>query len=444
MHVATLHVSGVRGLYGNRSANLSFARPDGSYAGWTVLAGRNGSGKSTLLQAIGLVLAGPRATSFIPSLADWISVNENRARLDAELRVSDDDSYEPALFQPRVWMDFERPQATDDQEPYSMEPEFSGAGLDSYSRTDRLSGVRRSGRGWFYVGYGPFRHLGDSGTLRNRKASVSKLALQVSSLFDETVPLSEAVDWLIEQRLFEYEKRPGAGNLIHIMTTLLSDGLLPDGFRVSNVNSDGLWISHNDRAFPLREMSDGYRAVTALVVDIVRQMSLAFHEIHLDFTGKTPILPYSGIVLIDEIDAHLHVSWQKVIGNWLKAHFPQVQFIVSTHSPYICQSADPNGIILLPGPGEQRPPRIIDDNLYRRVIYGSGDDAILTELFGIETPYSAESERIRERIGDLEIKVLDGSASEKETAEYGALSQTLTSSLASRADEIVRSLEHEQ
>ena len=325
-----------------------------------------------------------------------------------------------------------------------MEPEFSGAGLDSYSRRNNLSGVTGSGRGWFYAGYGPFRHLGDSGTSRNRKPSRSKVALQIASLFDETLPLADAVDWLIDQRLYEYEDRPGAADLIKIMLALLGDGLLPDGFQVSDVNSDGLWISRQGKRFPLREMSDGYRAVTALVVDIVRQMNLSYGRLGLHYQDGVPTLPYSGVILIDEIDAHLHISWQKVIGNWLKTHFPQVQFIVTTHSPYVCQSADPRGIIVLPGPGEQRPPRIIDDDLYKRVIYGSGDDAVLTELFGISTPYSAEAEKMRDRLGDLEIKVLDGSASHEELTEYRALSRTLTSSLGARADEVVRRLEREQ
>jgi hypothetical protein len=445
MHVTTLQVSGVRGFYGRRSANLSFTRPDGSHAGWTVLAGRNSSGKSTLLQAMGLVLSGPRATSFIPSLNDWISSGKARAHLEAELHVSREDAFErPTLFPPKVWMDFERARQDLDQEPYSAaEPEFSGAGLDSYSGTSRVSGVRSSGGGWFYAGYGPYRQLGNSATWRNRSSS-SKLARQVSSLFDETIPLAEAVDWLKEQRLYAYEDRPGASDLINIMMAFLGHGLLPDGFQVCDVDSQGLWVSHLGNRFPLQAMSDGYRAVTALVVDIVRQMSLAYHRLELSYHENIPTLPYPGVVLVDEIEAHLHVSWQKSIGNWLKVHFPAVQFIVSTHSPYVCQSADPKGIILLPGPGEQRPPRIIEDDLYNRVIYGSGDDAVLTELFGLDTPYSEDAEKMRERLGDLEVKVLDGAASEEETAEYKALSRTLRSSLSARADEVVRWMEREQ
>jgi AAA domain, putative AbiEii toxin, Type IV TA system len=228
------------------------------------------------------------------------------------------------------------------------------------------------------------------------------------------------------------------------VTTLLSDGLLPDGFEVRRVDSDGLWVQNQNAEFPLREMSDGYRAITALVVDIVRQLSTSYKKLSMHEEKGILSLPYPGVILIDEVDAHLHVSWQQKIGTWLKSHFPKIQFIVSTHSPYICQSADPGGLISLPGPREHRPPKIVGQDLYQRVVFGSGDDAILSELFGVDTPYSPAAERMRERLGDLEIRVLDGRASVEEKEEYRALSDTLTSSLSARADEVASRLRHER
>ena len=65
-----------------------------------------------------------------------------------------------------------------------------------------------------------------------------------------------------------------------------------------------------------------------------------------------------GVVIIDEIDAHLHVSWQRRIGSWLTSHFPNIQFIVTTHSPYICRSADLGALIRLPGVDEEASPGI--------------------------------------------------------------------------------------
>lgn len=440
MHVATFEVTGVRCFYGERSVELDFRRPDGSLAGWTVLAGRNSSGKSTLLQALALVLSGPRATAVIPSLSDWITNDAVRARLSASLELLGDERPQLGLFAPVLWTELQRPVQDEADDTYSPEPEVTGEGLDSYSRGGRTS-VFSSSTPWFYVGYGPFRHLQDATT---RKSTRSGPAEQIGSLFDETIALADAVDWLIEQRLYAYEDRPGAADLIDLVMVLLNDGLLPDGFKVSEITSDGLWISHQDKQFPLRETSDGYRSVMALVVDIVRRMWLSYPQLKIAFTNGLATLPYSGVVLIDEIEAHLHVSWQKAIGQWLKTHFPAIQFIVTTHSPYVCQSADQAGIIIIPGPSEQRSPYIISDDLYHRVIYGSGDDAVLTELFGVDSPYSVEAEKMRDRLGDLEVKVLDGSASAQDKAEYAELSRALKSSLSTRADEVVRRLEREQ
>jgi hypothetical protein len=449
MHISRLRIAGVRGFYDSRIVDLDLTRPDGTFAGWTVLAGRNGSGKSTVLQSLALALSGPRSTGFIPSLADWMSHGATRAEVRVTLSLSAlgqmDTQFpvpDPASTSAEVWMEFVRPIQAVDNQP--VEPDFTGAGLDSVTGPQNVSAVRPKTLGWLYAGYGAFRHLGNTGNRRPGRNRYSKLAQQVSSLFDETVPLADAIDWLIEQHLYQLENRPGAGHLLEIMMAVLGDGLLPDGFAVDKVDSDGLWVTNDTGQFPLREMSDGYRAVTALVVDIVRQMAAAYPNMKLNWREGIPELPYPGVILIDEIDAHLHVRWQKRIGEWLKSHFPEIQFIVTTHSPYICQSADPGGLILLPSVRDHSPPRIIGPDLYQRVVFGSGDDAIVSELFGVDTPYSAEAERLRERLADLEIKVLNGTSSAAEKDEYHSLVSTLASSLSTRADEVTTRLERER
>jgi predicted ATP-binding protein involved in virulence len=97
------------------------------------------------------------------------------------------------------------------------------------------------------------------------------------------------------------------------------------------------------------------------------------------------------VIIIDEVDAHLRVSCQRRIGTWLKAHFPNIQFIITTHSPYICLAADPGGLIRLPDPNEDKPPHVVGQDLYDRVVCGSGDDPVLSELFGLETLLLRES-----------------------------------------------------
>ncbi|MEV5573968.1 AAA family ATPase [Spirillospora sp. NPDC052269] len=454
MYVTRLKVSGVRGFDGPRAVDIELPkRPDGSYAGWTVLAGRNGSGKTTLLQAAIVALCGPYRMSELTVPEMWLP-NSSEMQ-SAEIRAGFAGPDRCASKWPRQgelgidWRYIKRGSGAGQGGPAKVVPSWDAASLPRNS--DGAVDVTPDGgpwdsqmNEWVILGYGPFR--------RHSTAEISVIAqerpLRTSgwqTLFDEDATLVEGVSWLVGQRLRSLEGKPGASELVDVVLRLLGDGLLPDGFRVARVDSEGLWVRRGDGSeAPLRRMSDGYRTVGALVVDIVRRMHASFGTLEIEERDGVPTLPYPGVVLIDEVDAHLHVSWQKKIGGWLKTHFPKIQFIVTTHSPYICQSADPGGLIRLPGPDEQEPPRVVDEDLYHRVVYGSGDDAVLSELFGVETPYSAEAERLRRRLGDLEARVLDGQATEAEVEEFRALREILTSSLMARVDEVSARLGHER
>ncbi|MFD4673556.1 AAA family ATPase [Lentzea sp. NPDC058450] len=419
MYVSQVKLRNIKGFHGAREADLTLTRPDGSHAGWTVIAGRNGSGKSTLLQAVASTLCGPRvAFAFMQDFRNFVSHKAHEATTD--LLISQDtelDFFENGTLRTetlhRLVIDWARSSLRIGADEYLLEGPWS---LES--------------SGWLCVAYGPFRRLtGDTRKLRGRAA-------RISTLFNEDASLAEGVSWLIQQHLKALEGESGAKELKDAALRLLSDGLLPDDHRVEDVTSDGLWVTCDGNRFPLRETSDGYRTVTALVVDLLKQI----HDVYgkLDVEGNAVTAP--GVVIIDEVDAHLHVSWQQRIGGWLKAHFPNIQFIVTTHSPYICQAADPGGLIRLPGPEEQLPPHVVDQDLYERVVYGSGDDAVLTELFGLDSPYSAQAEQLRARLVDLEVKVLAGTADEQEVQQYKELREKLTSSLTARVDEVAARL----
>ncbi|MGR8009720.1 AAA family ATPase [Streptomyces hypolithicus] len=287
--------------------------------------------------------------------------------------------------------------------------------------------------------YGPFRRL--SGTvLRERNPQTLDRAEALRTLFQEESALTESVDWLVSVRMRQMEGEAGVGRLLESVLALLNDGLLPGDYCVEEVTSRGLWLRRIDGEGPLialRRMSDGLRTVTALVLDVVRQMYAAYGTLELRENNGRPYLPHSGIVLIDEVDAHLHVTWQQQrIGEWFKAHFPAVQFIVSTHSPYICQAADPGGLIRLPGPNEQVPPAVVDDKLFGRVVYGTGDDAVLSDFFGLESPFSRRAEEMREELADLEYEVATGQADEAMTRRFRELRRELASSQSTRLGEL--------
>ncbi len=444
MYVTGIRLSDIRGFTGARTVDLTL-RPGG---GWTVIAGRNGSGKSTLLRSLAVAMRGPYvARSLVPDFSGWVTTGANSGRVEA--RVTPDSHFDggtelsPSQGALTLSMKWAVPPTTAE----SRRPAWGQRPDLTYDRnvTAEAGPWADAPLGWFCAGYGPFRRLvGGSGEAQRLMRALGP-AGRLATLFHEDASLAEGVSWLIDLHLRHLEQREGAAELLDTVKSLLSDGLLPEHYRVVDVNSEGLWIANADEAehaFPLREMSDGYRTVAALVLDIVRQLQAAYSRLAM-FTATVdgrPEVRVPGVVLIDEIDAHLHVTWQRRIGDWLRQHFPDLQFIVTSHSPYICQAADPGGLIRLPGPDEERAPEVVDDDLYQRIVYGSGDDAALSELFGLETPYSSRAEAKRKRLVELERKVFAGEASPEEAAEYQRLGELLTSSLETRVAEVAARL----
>lgn len=96
---------------------------------------------------------------------------------------------------------------------------------------------------------------------------------------------------------------------------------------------DGTWTSFD-------MLSSGYKSIVRLAGDIAyRAVKLNPHN------GENAVTETEGIVLIDELDMHLHPSWQKKVVGLLKQAFPKIQFIVTSHSPFVIQSVTHNELI---------------------------------------------------------------------------------------------------
>jgi predicted ATP-binding protein involved in virulence len=99
-------------------------------------------------------------------------------------------------------------------------------------------------------------------------------------------------------------------------------------------------LENATRTYRITQLSDGYRAVLALVMDLARRMAEANPP---DITKTNP-LHQPALVLIDEIDLHLHPSWQQRILEDLRRTFPNTQFIVTTHSPQVLSTVKSENI----------------------------------------------------------------------------------------------------
>jgi hypothetical protein len=95
---------------------------------------------------------------------------------------------------------------------------------------------------------------------------------------------------------------------------------------------------------PIEALSDGFRSTFTIVSDLLLRLNLA--TIHPE-----QVLQQEAVCLIDEVDAHLHPRWQETIIPGLRALFPNVQFIATTHSPLVVASVEPENVFRLEAEG---------------------------------------------------------------------------------------------
>ena len=100
--------------------------------------------------------------------------------------------------------------------------------------------------------------------------------------------------------------------------------------------------SGEKRKFAMNEMSDGYKNTLSMIGDIAYRMAVLNPQLGESVLEKTP-----GIILIDEIDLHLHPEWQQTILKDLQSVFPQVQFVVTSHAPAVINSVPKESVRIL-------------------------------------------------------------------------------------------------
>jgi len=225
------------------------------------------------------------------------------------------------------------------------------------------------------------------------------------TLFQEAASLAEVDQWLRSLHHKSLENKLEARKKLQLLIDILQDELMPNQIKVDRVDSDGLWLrDKNGVELNWSDMSDGYRSALALFADIFRHITnSALFLPHYDKNQDgTVCMEQKGVVLIDEIDAHLHPEWQQKIGFWLKRHFPNIQFLVTTHSPIICQAADDNGLFVLPEPGSHDQPKALSKEEYNKVIASRPDTILLTSAFGLQ--YTRSPRAVEGRIEYAKLK----------------------------------------
>lgn len=392
MYIDHIHIRNFRTF---RDAQINFCHADvdfnaagvprPKFPNLNLLLANNGYGKTSLLKAIALAALGPAVgrSGIYPYHLIRREAGQKGAKeasLSATFRTHEQDDAPVEVIESRVQVvaegDLEILEwASDD--PKLWHPVFS-------SDSDAF----------FMVGYGATRRVSKS--MRLEQSSKSSLrASRVMGLFEEDYSLRPLNSWLPR-----YEHSPHLKGryvqVVHLINRLIGK----DGWAFTGrQDKDGEYLYGKRGAeVPFPALSDGYRAFLGWLGDLL------FHVCETCPSGKK-LADNKGIVMVDEIDLHLHPKWQMTVLQNLARALPNIQFIVTSHSPLIVGSLEwMNIIVMQPGAKQSSDARRIP-----WAVHGLDADQILvTDFFGMESTRSPGAAReiksltLKARLGDAD------------------------------------------
>lgn len=386
-----------------RKAEVTFVHPDQNFelldipkprlTNVNLLLGNNGFGKSALLKAIALAALGPAVRSSGiyayrlvrrepvgkgKSKGRTASAQPKEAMLEARFTPHPQDrAGGHAKIESRVGVvrrgdleEFEWTHADDKR----WHPIFSS-----------------SSDAFFFVGYGATRRVErrESVDLASRRSSAFSRAQRVQSLFEEAYSLIPLNTWLPRFK----SQNPGRyKQVINLINKLMGKGHYT--FRGA-MEQEEYVFERGGLKVPFPAMSDGYRAYLGWIGDLL------YHVCTTCPSGKK-LMENRGIVMVDEIDLHLHPKWQMSVLPTLANALPNIQFIVTSHSPLIVGSLEWMNIILMsPAPRQSSQPKRLES-----AVHGlDADQVLLTDFFGLESTRAHGKKR---RLKDLTLQARQG------------------------------------
>jgi len=276
----------------------------------------------------------------------------------------------------------------------------------------RANAFASDNHGWFAVGYGAFRRLTRVSQVIIPSLEPPKRSSNFFSQFNEDTSLSSFERWMVylDYRIAKNPEDSQAKQMKKIGEEAITK-LLPGNVEIAEVTADALiQFLVNGQKVPTISLSDGFRSMIALAGDLIWRLLQSFPN--LDDPTKA-----SGVVLIDELDIHLHPSWQREIAGWLQEVFPNLQFFVATHSPLIAAGAGEKSLTL-------RIDLVAGESEIVEIPYlelaANVDRTLTSAAFGLKSTFPTETENKIKRYHQLNRKNKNLAAEEKQ--EYEQLS----------------------
>ncbi len=310
---------------------------------WITLLGENAVGKSTVLQALGLLLAGPEgANQLLTRPLGWLRDEGRPGKLTARIHKSGNDPGDFGEKKKRTAFSFTY-FVTGTRKIAIRNKEYTEPAI--VENSDRiLTWLRQNafpskGKGWFAAGFGAFRRLTRRHQIIVPSLQTPERYTSFLAQFDENEPLAVFEQWFVhlDYRVAKSKGDPVAERQQELGIQAINQ-VLPEDAKFDSVSADGrILFNVKGQRVPTLGLSDGYRSVIALAGDLIWRLLMAFPESNAPLTEE-------GTVLIDELDIHLHPMWQRQLPGLLRRIFPNIQFIVATHSPFIAAGAGEDAV----------------------------------------------------------------------------------------------------
>ncbi len=404
----------IKNIYGIEHFKIQF-KP-GQEAGWHVLIGENGSGKTSILYCMACALLVERMKPALTGQPRLIRNGQNHGSIAINVPTNSD-----KIDVQNHFLKFEM--------NFSRTNPANGTGQDANElKVDDKKNVSQIVDRIFAVAYSTYRDFrgGNDEFFQGRMRNFRNLFLKPQG-FEHLSQWFK--DRIVEIHGTDDDEAKQSDKLLEAIFGMVNHSkILPGGFTMlPEITVDGPMVADaSGFKAPASDISEGVRSVLGLTLDILVSMvnfytAKRFLEAYIPESGSINL---PGIFLIDEIDAHLHPSWQTEIGTQLMRIFPKVQFIVTTHSPLICRAADRGSIWKLPalGTGQVEEVTGIEKD---RLVFGNVLDAFGTELFGSEPVKFRKNDEKRSRLGKLKMRSALGVITEEERAEKLKLEMTL-------------------
>lgn len=427
VYFTSLVLENVRAFGDRQELSLTNSDAASTPAQWTLIIGENGVGKTTLLQCLANMRPVPSERP-----ADSEPIGKLKKCVDpAFSQESDNDTFDALAkagkdVQLFLKATMSRGTRLEDKKKSRIKPIFTS--LTVGRKAGKVNTIKPNGTFLvnfeepLVIGYGASRHMG--------KANSNQIAFadSIESLFDSSLDLFDAEEILQLLDYSGYKNVSGAHRLLKrlkgALATILPDIGAPEDIEIFAPKTLGLkgkkgvYVRTQTGLIPFSSLSLGYQTVSALTIDIAWRL---FEK----YPSSANPLSEPAIVLIDEIDLHLHPKWQRQIRNELSKHFPNVQFIATAHSPLMAQTyLDANlAVIKLehrPKHAQQKQAVIINDPLV--VKDWRLDQVITSELFGFDSARPPEVDAKLQRQAFLTGKM---GKSFKEKKELEVLTRTL-------------------